>query len=400
MEPLTAVLAIGGAHGVAVLVRALGGGGDLASLSSEVFRALTESESRIDARLGEIESQLDEVLEQPYVVALADGVRHFLDAGLGAGDRRAELDRARDRFITASSAARSELQRAVAERYILLCLLASTRFDLVAASLERMEAAATAAAIDAAWIDAVVGTYQWKAAARALGRSPERSRSRDQDEPAAVRAAAQESLGLAGRLLGEAALLAPEIGLPPRVVPPSRVSAARQTIPALSRRVDDQAIIYRLAANAPWIFTAQPDETLRIGSLSVTFPSGPADTLRSTHDQPVRHGLDRQPARVARVDLRERLTRPLSVLAAESGPDPDRFRPSLSTFGAAPTPRPPVKTATLTFGAFAGTEVGPEPGSFLVPMPAELPAVIGIRAPPARPEIIIVSCLTETAGLP
>jgi hypothetical protein len=135
VEPITALLTIGGAHGVSVLVKALSGSGELGQLSSELFRALTESESRIDSRLSTIEDLLDDLLEQPYSVALGDGVRHFLDAGITSAERATELDRARDKFITATSAARSPLQRAIAERYILLCLLAQDRLDLVPASV-------------------------------------------------------------------------------------------------------------------------------------------------------------------------------------------------------------------------------------------------------------------------
>ena len=63
MEPITAVLKIVGAYGVMSLVKALGGNDQLAQMSRELFQALDESESRIDARLSGIESLLDQILE-------------------------------------------------------------------------------------------------------------------------------------------------------------------------------------------------------------------------------------------------------------------------------------------------------------------------------------------------
>ena len=62
---------------------------------------------------------------------------------------RATFDRARDAFVEATAAARSPLQRAVAERYLLLTLLGLGRQDAVPTSVSRVEEYATANAFDA-----------------------------------------------------------------------------------------------------------------------------------------------------------------------------------------------------------------------------------------------------------
>jgi hypothetical protein len=120
----------------------------------------------MDERLRDIELKLDELLEQPYRMALGTGGRYLLEVGVGRTNRAHDLDRARDAFIEATAAARSSLQEAIAERYLLLTTIAHGQHDLVASSMARMEAAALATALDA-----VVLTEQNTAPAEELLRS-------------------------------------------------------------------------------------------------------------------------------------------------------------------------------------------------------------------------------------
>ncbi|MEU0797484.1 hypothetical protein ABZ342_46100 [Amycolatopsis sp. NPDC005961] len=131
MEPLTAITMIAAKYGISGLIGALTGNQELGSLSAELVGALSASEDRLAEKLTGIESRLDEVLEQRYAAAIGAGQRTLLDAGATVDPRvRAdELVRARDLFRDASASARSPLQIAVAERYLVLCAIALGRTE-------------------------------------------------------------------------------------------------------------------------------------------------------------------------------------------------------------------------------------------------------------------------------
>jgi hypothetical protein len=218
VEPLTALLMIAASYGASALVKALGGGPGLSSLSGDLVKALTETESRIDERLTGIELKLDELLEQRYNVAVRAGVRYLLDAiPAGSLSRAHDLDRARDAFIEAQSAARSSLQQAVAERYLVLCLLGLQRTELVVPALTRVEGLAMTAAFEAM----VLTEYNREQAAALMqreGTSLRHLADRDRRHRAQlqVKRAALDTICISSRLLGEAAMLGLVVGLPPR----------------------------------------------------------------------------------------------------------------------------------------------------------------------------------------
>ena len=407
VEPVTALLTIGGAHGVSVLVRALSGSTELGQVSSELFRALTETESRIDTRLSTIEDLLDDLLEQPYTIALGDGVRHFLDAGIATDGREAALDRARDRFITATSAATSALQRAIAERYILLCLLAQARLDLVPASMARMEVAATAAAFDAAFKDAVIAERDWKTAAKLLGRRDakgSRVASQGREAPVAIRAAAVDSIGICGRLLDEAAMLAPALGLPPRAAPPPPrdISNSPTRIPIPQWKSGGQQFIYHVIENPYWAFEARPAETLRVGSLSVEFlpvdnaePATQQEETRAANAQALA-GVERERrGHIAHVNLEAPLSRPITIAAATADISPriDQMRTTALGYTSRAVPPPPVRTISLRFDRFHDQQLGPSIASTELPIPPDWPGVIKIGTPGAIRAFITVTCM-------
>jgi hypothetical protein len=277
MEPISALLVLAGAHGAKALVQALSGSADLGELSSDLFKALAESESRIDARLSNIENVLDVLLEQRYQVALASGVRFLLDGMTGPTNstvRFADLDRARQSFVEATSAAQSSLQRAIAERYLLLCLTSQGRMDLAPASLSRLESAAMIAAFDTC-----LGEIEILPAAvdlrRRHGKAPKWGSS---DYPGAevreIESAVEDAMGMCGRMLAEASVLAPVFGLPPRRSP-----------------IEGQRLVDHLVPGiAMWNFRVDKGTRARIGCITVEFlPASigsDSETITlSTHDK-------------------------------------------------------------------------------------------------------------------
>lgn len=78
-------------------------------------------------------------------------MRSLIDAGEAAEERTRldEMSRTRDRFRGAAAAARSPLQSAVAERYLILCSIALNRPDAARAAWSRLVGAATSAVFDA-----------------------------------------------------------------------------------------------------------------------------------------------------------------------------------------------------------------------------------------------------------
>jgi hypothetical protein len=368
VEPLTALLMIAASSGAGALVKALGGSTELSSLAGELVKALADSESRIDERLaaiGErltaIELKLDEVLEQRYNVAMRAGVRYLLDALPAKPPSRAQdLDRARNQFIEAQSAARSSLQEAVTERYLLLCLLGLRRTELVISALIRVERLALTAALEAM----LVTEYNREptmALMRYQGSSRRQLADRDRRERAwlQVVGAAYETIHISGRLLSEAAMLGPVAGLPPRVLPalepeielsgdehPSReksikiehngqiVYGGTWTVDPRGRTVDKHGqvpqgarpLLWPCASPLPgmglWKFTIRPGETLRVGPLTAQILPGPAPET----EQPwLTRGSKSQSGQHVRVDLASPLPLPLRVEVAAVEPAPSRW---------------------------------------------------------------------------
>ena len=281
MEPISALLVIAGSHGAAALVRSLTGVDELGQLSSELVRALTASESRIDERLERIESGLDELLDQSYSVAARRGVRYLLDAtGSRGATREHDLDRARDAFVEATAAARGPLQQAVAERYLLLVLLGLGRGDATPASLVRVEEHATASAFDALRTSEISGdatTALLRRETRRPGRpgGDERLRWARQE----VKRAALDSISMSARLLAEMALMRPALGLPPVTSPPLDpiVDETVMTVTVTQTRNGSTVRTEGATMGVPyWRFDAAPGRPLRLGSATVTVSPEPA----------------------------------------------------------------------------------------------------------------------------
>ena len=85
-------------------------------------------------------------MDQRYQVSLALGLRGLLEAGAAHDPlvRTEELTKAQERFREAAVSARSSLQTAVAERYVLLCAIALGRPD----AAKQLNGAVTAIALD------------------------------------------------------------------------------------------------------------------------------------------------------------------------------------------------------------------------------------------------------------
>lgn len=218
MEPLTAVTVLAAQYGVQQLVRAIGGDPGLADLATQLVSALSASEDRLGQRLAGIESRLDEVLEQRYTVATDTGLRTLLDAGTAASPavRTDEMVRARDLFREAAAAARTTLQVALAERYLMLCAFALDREDAARTALARINIAAFETALDSSDTLQTSLTKAEERVDREGGNRWQRAR-RVRETQIAIRAAAVEAADLAVQLLREARVLAERLGqtMPP-----------------------------------------------------------------------------------------------------------------------------------------------------------------------------------------
>jgi hypothetical protein len=276
VEPISALLVIAGSYGAKAVVKLLTGQDELGALSSELVRALAASESRIDERLDRIESGLDELLEQSYTVALRRGVRFLLDAtGSRGATRQHDLDRARDAFVEATAAARSPLQQAVAERYLLLTLLGLARRDAVPASLARVEEYATANAFDALR----TSEHSEQAVAALLRREGGRGGDRIRQARYDVKQVALDSIGMSARLLAEMALVRPALGLPPVTAPPVEPLVDETVMAVTVKNTRDGLSVTatgQTTGDPYWTFEASPAHPLRLGSLTVTVSPEPA----------------------------------------------------------------------------------------------------------------------------
>ncbi|MFD0742047.1 hypothetical protein ACFQ1L_09310 [Phytohabitans flavus] len=238
MEALTAVVLLVGRYGVQELVGALTGKAELGRLASELFGALAESENRISDRLAQveqrlsgIEDRLDEVLGQRYQAALNAGMRSLLDAAAEVDPQRRaeEFAIARGRFQEATAAARSLLETAVAERYLMLCAIALGRPMAAKVAWDRINGQVTTAAIDLgnAFRNAISAS-EMRLEERGeappqpnLRRPPDKDRKHNRyqerldAEAARIRADIADAAPLVERLLTEAGVLGQAIGQPP-----------------------------------------------------------------------------------------------------------------------------------------------------------------------------------------
>jgi hypothetical protein len=264
VEPISAILILAGARGAGALVRAISGSSDLSELSSDLFKALAESESRIDARLSNIENLLDKLLEERYKVALSSGIRFLIDglAATTSTSRSQDFHWARESFVEAVSAAHSSLQQAIAERYLLLSVVGLNRVDLAPTNLARVESAAIAAGLDAVLL---YGREEERAVEALLHRRGERitvfrrplemldyTPKNLEDAASQIRLAAGQTTELCRRLLAEAAVLAPAFGLAERESPP----------------LSDYW--------SPWDIKVSIDVPIRVGCITARFSAPPA----------------------------------------------------------------------------------------------------------------------------
>ena len=226
MEPLTAITLLAAQYGIRQVVAALTGNQEASALAGEIFRQLSASEDRLSSHLNHIEEQLDQVLEQPYETAIGAGARGLLDvvATEDSKARRKDLMQARERFRDATAAARSSLQRAVAERYLLLCAVALGRPDVAKTALGQLNREATMAALDV--VDTMHDAYDMarsyledRGEARGFGK--ERRLTTRAGE---IRHGASEAARVVANLLSEAGVVGQTLGQtqPPAIsaVPP------------------------------------------------------------------------------------------------------------------------------------------------------------------------------------
>jgi hypothetical protein len=221
VEPITAVAAIAAKHGIRKLVDALTGNQGIGDLAAELFESQLASEDRLDRRLAAIEHRFDDVLEQPYTTAVRTGLRTLSDANTAttAQAREDEFMRARDLFREASAAARSALQVAVAERYVVLCALALGRPDAAGNALRRLERNALTALLAArarSGFPARHAVAQLQAG-QELGPAakPGKLSARIRELVPPIQEADVAVNRIAGRLLQEAAVFAEGLGIAP-----------------------------------------------------------------------------------------------------------------------------------------------------------------------------------------
>lgn len=225
VDPTSAVVGIAVKYGVKALVQSLDGNDQVGSAASEILAALVAGESRMGQRLSAIEDALREIREDRYKVELAAGSSFLSDAMTSPPNARSDdLQRAREHLTRAVAAARSDLQRAHAERQALLAQLMLGRMDLAAGTVHRLEAAAMRAALQAFGLpyshDATIALM------RSEGLSETGRGKYDRTREAALRVAhnAAEAKLMCGILLAEAAVIANQIGLVERSVQMAPIS--------------------------------------------------------------------------------------------------------------------------------------------------------------------------------
>lgn len=280
MEPLTAITLLAGQYGIRQVVAALTGNQEASALAGEIFRQLSASEDHLSSHLIHIEERLDQVLEQPYEIAIGAGTRGLLDvvATKDSNARRKDLRQARERFRDATAAARSPLQRAVAERYLLLCAVALHRQDAAKTALARLNYAATTAALE---VDDTMHNADGIARRYLEERGEARGRGKDRRLTARageLRRGASEAARVVANLLSEAGVVGQRLGQtqPPSIstAPPeqrSRVGAAAPTSATFRYSLARPTATWQVVPNGPG--------PVRVGTFVVTWdryePSGP-----------------------------------------------------------------------------------------------------------------------------
>jgi hypothetical protein len=264
MEPFTAITLLVAQYGIQQIVVALTGNQQMAALAGELFREMSASEDRLSSHLMRIEEQLDRLLAQPYETALGAGVRGLLDvvATTNSKARRKDLRQARQRFRDAAAAAQSQLQRAVAERYLLLCALALDNQDTAKTALGLLNHATTTAALEVSDTtrDARrIAEHYLEERGEAKGFGRER---RLTDRVEEIRQGASEAAPLVANLLSEAGVLGQALGQtqPPSISTKSPGGAFHKT-------------------DAMWHVVRNAPGPVRFGTFIVTWdrfePSGP-----------------------------------------------------------------------------------------------------------------------------
>lgn len=279
MEPLTAITLLAGQYGIKQVVAALTGNQEVSALAGEIFRQLSASEDHLSSHLTHIEERLDQVLEQPYETAIGAGTRGLLDvvATRNSKARRKDLMQARERFRDATAAARSPLQRAVAERYLLLCAIALDRRDVAKTALVQLNYAATTAALEVddtmRNADSIARSYlEERGEAKGFGKY-----RRLDARAGEIRDGANEAARVVANLLAEAGVVGQRLGQtqPPSISTPeqrSRVGAAAPTPATFAYSLAQFTARWRVVPNGPG--------PVRVGTFVVTWDryelSGPA----------------------------------------------------------------------------------------------------------------------------
>ncbi|HEU5472733.1 MAG TPA: hypothetical protein VFV67_18960 [Actinophytocola sp.] len=285
MEPLTAVTMVAAQYGLEQLIGAITGNPGLGNLTAELLGALSASEDRLGVRLAAIESRLDEVLEQSYITAIGSGLRTLVDAGTAIDPkiREDEFLRARDIFRDASASARSKLQIALAERYLLLCAFALGRDDAARNALARLNSAAFETVLESAQ------AYQHQAAlAKATEQVERQGVPRRQVghqvrmELDTIRSAAVEATGLAVQMLREAGVLAQRFH---SGVPPELAKLSVPTSPALWFTSQLAASADKLAEIGVWSVQTNEVAPVQLGPLQIEWHHVQRQSLPPT--QPV-----------------------------------------------------------------------------------------------------------------
>lgn len=354
MAVLTVITVAAAQYGARQLIEAIGGDPDLGSLAADVLGALSASEDRLGVRLAAIEGRLEEVLEQSYVTAVGAGLRTLVDAGSTTDPqvRQQDLLHARNLFREAASAARSKLQVALAERYLLLCALALGRDDAARNALARLRGSAFEAVLESAQ-----ASRHEAALARATrrveqqGLSGRKARGRVRAETDGIQAAASVAADLAVQVLCDADVLAQKFDI---------TTPAELTKVALSSTDTWEAQV--LAADPSTVAeigvwsVAMPGgvASVRFGPLSIqwhraqrTTPPSPPGPLQETTFFSLRRSPD-----VLHVDLSAQVVQPLSLpvtLGLASPPEWHRFPlPATGRRYERPKSFPPLRPYTGT----------------------------------------------------
>jgi hypothetical protein len=269
-RPLTGIILLAAQYGVRQILLALTGNPQMADLAREIFGQLSASEDRLISHLTRIEAQLEQVLAQPYGTAIGAGQRSLLDV-IATNDskaRRKDLKRARDRFVDARGAARSQLQVAIAERYLLLCAIALNRPDAAKLALGQLNRAATTAALEVG--DAISNAYgmarhdlEQRGEARGFGKG-----RRLTERTGEIRRGANEAVQLVGNLLSEAGVIGQMYG---QTQPPSISTASpKKRSPAYAGASTLLSSLYPSAAST-WRVVLKGPGPRRVGAFIVTW---------------------------------------------------------------------------------------------------------------------------------